>query len=65
MKCPKCGNHLTVIETRAESDAVYRKRKCKICGKTAFTSECEDSKELFCQARQKYKAEIQRKKRKQ
>lgn len=39
MVCPKCGWELGVIETCAEKDVIYRRRKCKMCGSSFHTAE--------------------------
>ena len=31
MKCPVCGGKAAVIDSRADDDSVYRRRKCLEC----------------------------------
>ena len=43
MKCPNCGKKLLVKDTvhNVADNEVYRKRICKECGETIFTTEFE------------------------
>lgn len=37
MTCPVCGEKTGVIDSKAECDNVWRKRRCKVC-QTVFTT---------------------------
>lgn len=41
MTCPVCGGDTTVNYTHKECDGVYRRRKCKVCKHTFYTTELE------------------------
>lgn len=41
MDCPYCGSATKVMDSRAESNKVVRRRKCLDCEKIFFTSEVE------------------------
>ena len=41
MTCPVCGGKTIVTESRAESDAVYRRRRCVDCRYGFYTEEAE------------------------
>lgn len=43
MTCPVCGGDTTVNCTRKETDAIYRRRKCRICDHIFYTCEEETS----------------------
>ena len=42
MTCPICGGKTKVVDSRAELDYVYRKRRCLDCKYSFTTSEIED-----------------------
>lgn len=39
MFCVSCGGRLEVIEVLRDDDDIYRRRKCKNCGKLSFSHE--------------------------
>jgi len=41
MTCPKCEGKLTVVDSRSDCDAVYRKRRCLACNYRFYTEEVE------------------------
>ena len=41
MICPSCYSKLEVVDTVRDSDKVYRRRKCKVCGELVYTLESE------------------------
>lgn len=41
MFCISCGGKLEVVDVVRDLDDVYRRRKCKSCGKLVFTFESE------------------------
>ena len=43
MTCPVCGGKTTVINSAADCECVYRKRKCVECGHTFATTEQESN----------------------
>lgn len=45
MTCPVCGEKTIVIDSVADSDCVYRKRKCVECGHRFITAEVESNDE--------------------
>lgn len=46
MTCPKCGERTTVIDSKADCEAVHRRRKCRVCGYVFFTVEMEAKSSL-------------------
>lgn len=47
MTCPVCGEFTTVINSRADCEGVYRRRRCKACKYAFYTTEREsDGAEL-------------------
>lgn len=49
MICPMCDGKVRVIDSKADYDAVYRKRKCNLCCHVFYTEETEsnDAKAIF------------------
>lgn len=47
MKCPQCKGDVKVEYTLSDTEGVYRKRRCLKCGHTFYTSEVEDSAEVY------------------
>lgn len=47
MKCPKCKGDVKVEYTLSDTEGVYRKRRCIKCGHVFYTSEVEDSADMF------------------
>ena len=50
MKCPKCGSVAsTVTDSRMSADKEFkwRRRKCKACGRTWYTTEKRDGSALL------------------
>lgn len=45
MNCPWCNGKTRVVDTGANEDAIYRQRKCVVCGHEIYTVERE-SKDL-------------------
>ena len=43
MTCPVCGEKTTVVESVADIECVYRKRRCLECGHTFTTTEQESN----------------------
>ena len=41
MTCPKCGGKNRVWDSRADCEAVYRTRICKVCNHMFYTVEYE------------------------
>ena len=41
MICTQCGSKLEVVDTVRDDDDVYRRRRCKACGKLVYTLESE------------------------
>ena len=41
MVCPVCYSKLEVVDTVRDTDDIYRRRKCKACGKLVYTLESE------------------------
>lgn len=41
MNCPVCAGKLGTVMTRADCEQVYRKRKCRDCGRIVYTAETE------------------------
>lgn len=39
MNCPECDEETRVTETIKTPYAIYRRRKCKFCGKIVYTTE--------------------------
>lgn len=39
MLCLSCGGKLEVIEVLRDTDDIYRRRKCKVCGRLLFSHE--------------------------
>ena len=39
MNCVKCGGTTRVVDTCADKDTVYRKRKCTSCGLIIYSTE--------------------------
>lgn len=39
MKCPICGEHAVVMDTRAYGAGLIRRRKCKACGRLFYSEE--------------------------
>lgn len=39
MLCAECGGKLEVIDVVRDEDDIYRRRKCKICGKLSYSHE--------------------------
>lgn len=39
MNCPECDEETKVTETIKTPYAIYRRRKCKYCGKIVYTTE--------------------------
>ena len=42
MHCKECGGKSIVIDSREIENEIFRKRKCKKCGRKFFTTEIED-----------------------
>ena len=41
MNCPECNSKLEVINVVRDTDDIYRRRRCKVCGKLVYTHESE------------------------
>lgn len=39
MLCETCGGKLEVIEVLRDTDDIYRRRKCRICGRLLYSHE--------------------------
>ena len=39
MKCPFCGEHAVVMDTREYADGMIRRRKCKACSRLFYSVE--------------------------
>ena len=53
MTCPVCGGYTKVINSRADCEGVYRRRRCVSCNYKLYTSEYEsDGAELKLITRQ-------------
>lgn len=47
MKCPLCKGDVKVVYTLSDAEGVYRKRRCLKCGHIFYTSEIEDSADVY------------------
>ena len=47
MQCPKCKGDVKVEYTLSDEEGVYRKRRCLECGHVFYTSELEDSADVY------------------
>lgn len=47
MTCPICGADSRVIDSRADCEGVYRRRKCKECNHIFNTSEYESDSSAY------------------
>lgn len=41
MICPECSGKLNVVDTVRDTEEVYRRRKCSVCGRLVYTRESE------------------------
>ena len=46
MKCPECGSKTIVVDTRCNSDAIFRRRECRKCDNKFTTIEKIFSKKM-------------------
>lgn len=53
MNCPVCGETTFVVRSIADCEAVYRRRKCRECNYTFYSTEYESDSSVF------YKLEYQ------
>lgn len=49
MTCPICGGKTKVDETVSNTEEIYRRRECKECGYTFYTTEAESTSDGFYQ----------------
>lgn len=44
MTCPVCGGKTRVLDSEADSESVYRRRKCVECDHRFYTTESESDR---------------------